>query len=53
MSGSSKEKQKINHKNLKSYKISCFEVLDVLFRGLVASPLRQNEAEQLPAFPLS
>jgi hypothetical protein len=29
----------MTHKNSKSQKISCFEVLDVLFGGLTASPV--------------
>jgi hypothetical protein len=32
-------KAKMTHKNRKSKEISCFEVLDVLFSGLKASPV--------------
>jgi hypothetical protein len=37
--GSGSRRAKMTHKNRKSTEFSCFEVLDVLFRGLKASPL--------------
>ncbi len=37
--GSAFKKAKMTHKIEKSKEISCFEVLDVLFRGLKASPV--------------
>jgi hypothetical protein len=38
-SASGSRRAKITHKNIKSTEFSCFEVLDVLFRGLKASPV--------------
>jgi hypothetical protein len=33
---------KNDHKNIKKFRNSCFEVLDVLFRGLKATPVSSN-----------
>jgi hypothetical protein len=38
-SESRSRRARMTHKNRKTLKISCFEVLDVLFRGLKVSPV--------------
>jgi hypothetical protein len=39
VAGSGSRRAKMTHKNRKKYEFSCFEVLDVLFWGLKASPV--------------